>query len=170
MENTIRTLTPNDIVRISLRYGLYACAAYIVYFLLMRVVGLASVIELRFLNYAFLAAAAFFAMRRAEEVKQWRLKYLQALIIGFVTGAASFAVFGVFIFIYSLFDSFIIDMFFKMFPGALAFGRFSAPVLIASEGISFSAIIGLGVAFFFQMVSEKRRKSEWSHQVHQPLY
>src|SRR6188768_2658033 len=139
--NAQHNLLPKNIVKIGLRYGLMAFTAYAVYFLLMRLLGLATIVELRFLNYIFLAVAAYYALRKAEAVKGWRLQYLQGMAVVFCTGLASFAYFCVFIFIYSVFDSFIIDTFFNLFTGAQAFGKFAVPFLIASEGISISAII-----------------------------
>ena len=152
-------LVPRTIINISLKYALYAFIAYVVYFLVMRLIGLATVVELRFLNYLFLIVFAYYALLKAEAIKQWRLKFLQAVIVTFLTGAASFMYFAVFLFFYSLIDPIVLDTFFELFPGAAAsFGRYSAPFLIASEGISISSIIALGLAPFFQMQSDRKRR------------
>lgn len=152
-------LTPAQIVKIGARYGLYTCIAYIVYFLIMRLIGMVTVVELRFVNYIFLMIAAYYASRKAEEFKHWRLKYLQAFIVIFVTGAWSFLFFGAFIFVYSLVDPIVLNTFADIFPGSESSGRFSAPFLIASEGISFSSIISLGMAFFVQEYAGHPRKN-----------
>ena len=146
----MNTLTPARIVRIGAKYGLYTCLAYMIYFLIMRLAGMASIVELRFVNYIFLMIAAYYASRKAEAIKGWRLKYLQAFIIIFVTGAFSFIFFSTFIFIYSAFDPIILNTFSEIFSGSAVLGRYSAPFLIASEGISFTSIISLGMAFFVQ--------------------
>jgi hypothetical protein len=152
-------LTPRQIFRIGMLYGIYAFIAYAVYFLVMRALGMVTVVELRFLNYIFLAAVTFYACRKAESYKQWRLKYLQAFIVIFLTGAFSFIYFGVFMMAYSLFDPIILDTFADLFQGSTVFGRFSPPFLIASEGISFSSIIALGMAFFVQEYSGLKHKN-----------
>jgi hypothetical protein len=152
-------LTPAQIVKIGALYGLYTSIAYVVYFLIMRLAGMATIVELRFLNYIFLMIAAYYASRKAEEYKKWRLKYLQAFIVIFVTGTFSFIYFSGFLLAYSLFDPIVLNTFAEIFQGSSVFGRFSAPFLIASEGISFTSIISLGMAFFVQEYSGHHRKN-----------
>ena len=153
-------LTPKAIFNIGLRYAIFAFIGYVVYFLIMSIIGLVQVVELRFLNYIFLIIAAYYASLRAEAVKQWRLKFLQAMIVTFVTGAASFVYFSVFLFLYSFIDPIVLNTFMDLFPGAAtSFGRYSAPFLIASEGISISSIVALGLAPFFQMQSDRKRRA-----------
>jgi hypothetical protein len=155
----LNKLTPTQIMKTSAEYGAYACIAFIVYFIAMRLIGMATVVELRFLNYIFVIVAAFYAARKAESIKNWRLKYLQAFIVVFLTGTFSFLFFSVFMLIYSVFDPIILNTFAEMFTGASSLGRFSAPFLIASEGISISSIIGLGMGFFVQEYSGHMRKA-----------
>lgn len=152
-------LTPKQIVNIGALYGLYACLMFIGWFLLMRLIGLATVVELRFVNYVLLAVAAFYAARKAEAYKHWRLKYLQAFIVIFATGLFSFIYFGIFILNYSLIDPFIINTFSSLFPGSAILGKLSAPFLIASEGIAFTSIVSLGLAFFVQEYSGNQHKN-----------
>ncbi|MEP7263750.1 MAG: hypothetical protein ABI772_04605 [Bacteroidota bacterium] len=152
-------LTPKQIVSIGALYGLYACLLFIGWFLLMRLIGMATVVELRFFNYVLLAITVYYAARKAESYKHWRLKYLQAFIVIFATGFFSFIYFGFFILNYSLIDPFIINTFSSLFPGSAVMGKLSAPFLIASEGISITSIISLSMAFFVQEYSGHRHKN-----------
>ena len=151
-------LTPSVIVRTGAEYGIYACIAYIMYFILMRLIGMATVIELRFANYLFLLIAAYYASLKAENIKQWRLKYLQAFIVIFITGAFSFFYFSIFLLIYSRFDPIITNAFNAAFSGSESTGAFGVPFLIASEGIAISSIASLGMAFIVQEYTHYTRK------------
>ncbi len=90
--------------RTCIRYGLMTAAALIAFLLLMRLVGLAENVELRFLNLVILITGIVMAYRRLK--KEWpggRLEYLQGLSCGAFTSLVAVTTFAVFIFFYLMF-------------------------------------------------------------------
>lgn len=106
-------------MRPELRYGLIMTAGLIVYFLIMKVVGLTHVTELRVLNFFIVLAVLYRAFRhfRERDINK-QFNYLQAFMFGFVTTAIGTVVFAVFIFFYIQF----ID------PGLMETAREKAPL------------------------------------------
>lgn len=151
-------LTDPGLLKTSLGYGLIGCGIYAAYFLLMRLIGLGEVIELRFFNYIIMCVISFYALKKATTLNDRQPRFLMEMAIVFLTCASSFVLFGIFIFFYSLLDPFIVNLFNSLFPGALAFGHFSAPVFIASEGLGLGAIVALGMTFFFRSYRDKIRE------------
>lgn len=140
-----------------IKYGLIGSLAYALYFILMRVIGLAQVTELRFFNYIIMCIVSFYALKRTTVLNGRQPRFLMEMAIIFMTCAFSFVFFGMFVFFYSFLDPFIINTFVKLYPGSLAFGNFSAPVFIASEGIGLGSVAALGMTFFFRTYRESRK-------------
>ncbi len=148
------------------KYGLIGSVIYAGYFLLMRLVGLAHITELRFFNYIAMCIVSFFALKQATVINGRQPKFFLEMAIIFLTSTLSFVFFGAFIYVYSIVDPFIIDTFTEMYPGSLAFGKFSAPMFIASEGIGLSSVAALGITFFFRWYKEKKKAtSDLQHEL-----
>lgn len=85
-----------------IRYGLITGGAFIVYFLIMRVLGLLDVEALRYLNYILILPAGMWLAIHAmeKEVEEHRVNYFRGVGVSlWVTFVAS-AVFAVFVYIY----------------------------------------------------------------------
>lgn len=94
---------PVNISRYAFRYGLLIAAACIVYFLLMRLLHLHTMVTLSLLNAIFVSAGIFFAIRSYKAAKRGMINYLEGLGLGFVTGLIAGAVFSAFIILFSSF-------------------------------------------------------------------
>lgn len=129
----------------------------------MRLVGLAHVTELRFFNYIVMCIVSFYALKQTTVLNGRQPKFFLEMAIIFLASTFSFVFFGVFIYIYSVIDPFIINTFTTLYPGSLAFGKFSAPVFIASEGIGLSSVAALGMTFFFRSYRERKSRSAEIH-------
>ena len=139
------------------KYGVIGSVIFAGFFLVMRLVGLAHITELRFFNYIAMCIVSFFALKQATILNGRQPKFFMEMAIIFLTSTLSFVFFGVFIYLYTVVDPFIINTFTTMYPGSLAFGKFSAPIFIASEGIGLSSVAALGMTFFFRWYKEKRK-------------
>ena len=149
-------LTNRQLLATCIKYGLIGCTVYSGFFLLMRMVGLAHFTELRFFNYAVMCLVSFYALKQATVLNSRQPTFFMDMAIIFVTCVLSFVFFGMFIFIYSVFDPFIMETFTKINPGSLAFGRYSAPFFIVAEGFGLSSVVALGMTFFFRSLRERR--------------
>lgn len=167
MEEIIK-IPAKEFKKIILKYALIVGVLYIIYFLLMKVVGLAHITELRFVNYLLFTIVGSLEIQAMKERGTNRIHYLQGLGITFITGLFSFLIMGAFIFIYSYFDTFFLDTVSKMYPASRAFVHFSAPFLVVSEGIAYSAIISFCLMQYFKKYSvriKKVKKTELQHTI-----
>ena len=89
-----------SIEKIGLKYGVYAALAYTAFFLLMQIVGMAHFYWLRALNYVFLFAAVFFAIKEYRDQHKFNFAYLSGIGVGVLTSIISCLIFAVFICVY----------------------------------------------------------------------
>ncbi|MCA6079026.1 DUF4199 domain-containing protein [Fulvivirga sedimenti] len=110
--------------------------ALIVYFLIIRFVGLAENQTLRLVNFAILAVGVFLSVRRFRDKSDDRFTYIRGLLAGTFTAVLASALFGVFIWAYLLFldPGFMADL-----KANAPFGPYLNPYIIAAtlwiEGI-----------------------------------
>ena len=84
----------------SLKYGGMTGIGLIIYFLLMKVLGLTHVLELRFFNFVILVVGVLFAIRHYRTVSNGLVDYLEGFGMGFLTSLISSAIFSSFLYIY----------------------------------------------------------------------
>ncbi|MBA4056289.1 MAG: hypothetical protein C0490_16360 [Marivirga sp.] len=97
----------NDPNRIPENYGLRIAGALILYFIIMKIVGLGHHVELRLMNLVILTAGIYLALKKFKLTHTDHLNYFRGLIMGVATGGIASLVFGIFLFIYMQVD---IDM------------------------------------------------------------
>ncbi|MBN8577080.1 MAG: DUF4199 domain-containing protein [Cytophagales bacterium] len=86
--------------RIPENYGLKIAGGLIAFFLLMKILGLAHIYELRFLNVFIQVGGIYFALKKFRETHDQHMNYFRALATGVATGAVSSVIFALFLFIY----------------------------------------------------------------------
>jgi|GEM_PF-1991733 len=144
--------------KIIIRYSLFAAGLYIAYFLIMMIFNLEVRTELRFFNYFLYFFAGYQALKKLRMERQGDMKYLQGLGIGFATGAISFIILGVFIFLYCLLNPSFLNNVTQNYPYQFLLGPFSALFLVASEGIAMSAVISLCLMQYFRIFTGQHRR------------
>ncbi|MHA6248441.1 DUF4199 domain-containing protein [Pontibacter sp. CAU 1760] len=87
--------------KIGLKYGLLTAAGFIAYFLLMKLVGLAHVVELRFLNGLIMAVGVVLAIKGLKKVSGGEVGYFKGLGTGMITAAVSTVLFATFMVVYA---------------------------------------------------------------------
>jgi hypothetical protein len=95
----------NDPNRIPENYGLRISLILILFFLLMKVIGLAHHAELRLLNLVILTVGIYLALKKFRHTHAERLNYFRGLIMGVATGGIASAIFGIFLFVYMQLDT-----------------------------------------------------------------
>ncbi|MGB3943136.1 MAG: DUF4199 domain-containing protein, partial [Candidatus Manganitrophaceae bacterium] len=86
--------------RIPENYGLKIAAGLIVYFIIMKFLGLLHVVELRMLNLVILVAGVFFALRKFKRTHEDHLNYFRGLVTGVAASAIGSVGFAAFFFVY----------------------------------------------------------------------
>lgn len=90
--------------RLGIRYGLWVGTAYIVFFLLMKVLGLHQRTEVAYVNGLFLVVGIVLALREFKRATHNHINYLPGLGVGFLTSLVSSVVLALFFVAYSTFD------------------------------------------------------------------
>jgi len=136
---SLKTIT---IEKIAEKYGLFTFIALAVFFIVMRVVGLAHIVELRMLNFFILAYGVYLGINAFKRKSPDSFTYLKGLGTGFLTSAIACLLFGLFMFIYI---QFIDPAFMDSIRENEAMGRYLNPyiasVAVAVEGIATGMIL-----------------------------
>lgn len=140
--------------KLSLKYGLFTAIALIVYFLVMKMIGLVHILELRFFNAVILAVGIVMALRAYKKYKQGNIPYLGGLGVAFLTALACTLIFAVFMLVYIKgFDDSLVEVISaeRMFgervastPGIVIF------MVLMLEGVISGAMIGFIAMQFFK--------------------
>jgi ABC-type enterobactin transport system permease subunit len=130
----------NNPNRIPESYGLKIAGGLIVFFLLMKVVGLAHHYELRFLNVFIQVGGIFFALKKFKQTHEEHMNYFRALITGVATGAVASALFAVFLFVYMSVDSAFMQGIIENEPMGRYLNPYITAFMVALEGL-FSGLL-----------------------------
>jgi len=120
-------------------YGILNCVIYIILFMAFRCFNLLQFSGLCMLNYVTLFLLSLYQINRWVKQIGTYIPSLQAFIAIFFTGAFSFMLFAGFIFVYSLFDSYVTELYFNTYGKLHSWSA----LLIFFEGVGGSIIIAL---------------------------
>ena len=126
--------------RIPESYGLRIAAGLILYFILMKIFGLAHHAELRLLNLLILIAGVYFALKKFKNTHEDHLNYFRALITGVATAAVGSLTFALFLFIYMKLDSNMMESIREGEPMGRYLNAYMAAFIVALEGV-FSGLL-----------------------------
>jgi hypothetical protein len=130
----------NNPNRIPESYGLRIAAGLILYFLLMKVLGLAHHAELRLLNLLILVTGVYFALKKFKNTHEDHLNYFRALITGVATAAIGSLIFALFLFFYMKVDAGMMQSIIDGEPMGRFLNPYMAAFIVALEGF-FSGLL-----------------------------
>lgn len=137
------------------KYSGFTSLALLIYFLLMKLLNLATVVELRFLNVLILFIGIRFFLLRLKRENGGSLEYLQSLAYGFIVSVFTSTFFSFFIFLYlSYIDHGMLETLQLNQP----FGEYMTPgaaaLVLILEGCSSGAIISFALIQFMSRNSK----------------
>lgn len=91
-----------SINEIGIRAGLYTCAAFIGYFLLMKLFGLNSVPQLRYFNFFILVGGIYYSYRQLHPENRG-IPFLSGFGLGMLVTGLSVSLFSAFLYTYLMF-------------------------------------------------------------------
>jgi hypothetical protein len=138
METTIRSRTTAvNMYKVSALTAL----GIVCFFLLMKLFGLNTIVELRFLNVLIILVGVRYVLVHKRAENGGKLEYLNGIIAGFMTAFLAAVIFAVFIFIYLNLDS----AFMLYLRNTQPFGNYLTPasssIITVLEGAASGAII-----------------------------
>jgi hypothetical protein len=126
--------------RIAENYGLRIAGSLILFFLIMKVIGLGHHAELRLLNLVILTVGIHLALKKFKQTHSERMNYFRGLITGVATGAVASLVFGVFLFIYMKLDTSMMQSIIDNEPMGRYLNAYMAAFIVVLEGF-FSGLL-----------------------------
>lgn len=126
--------------RIPENYGLRIAASLILFFLMMRLIGLGHHAELRLFNLVILTIGIFLALRKFKQTHADHLNYFRGLIMGVATGGIASLIFGVFLFIYMKLDTGLMQSIIENEPMGRYLNAYMAAFIVVLEGF-FSGLL-----------------------------
>jgi dolichyl-phosphate-mannose--protein O-mannosyl transferase len=126
--------------RIPENYGLKIGVGLIVFFLLMKVVGLVHIYELRFLNVIIQVAGIYYALKKFKETHGQHINYFRALVTGVSVGAIGSLLFAIFLFAFLMVDHNLMLDIIEKEPMGRYLNPYIAAFMVALEGI-FSGLL-----------------------------
>jgi hypothetical protein len=95
----------NNPNRIPEKYGVLIAVGLIVFFVIMKLIGLANHVELRLLNLFILGYGVYIALKEFKNTHGGSLNYFRGLVTGVATAGIGSLLFGLFLFIWMMTDS-----------------------------------------------------------------
>jgi hypothetical protein len=136
---------------LGIRFGVYASAGMIFWFILMKVFGLISNTYLHFVNYLIIGICIYLTIKRLKTSPQaTEMTYLASFGEGFWVSFSSAIIFSVFIFIYSNLDKTFIGKIAPNLPYSNTLNPAEVAFEILSETIIISVILCMMVPFLFK--------------------
>lgn len=126
--------------RIPENYGLRIAASLILFFLIMRLIGLGHHAELRLFNLVILTVGIFLALKKFKQTHSDHLNYFRGLIMGVATGGIASLIFGVFLFIYMKLDTGLMQSIIENEPMGRYLNAYMAAFIVVLEGF-FSGLL-----------------------------
>ena len=127
----------------------YSAGAMILFFIFMKLAGLVTIVEFRFLNFVIM----FFGVRKmlieTRKADNGKLEYLAGMLAGFMTALYTSIFFAVFVFIYLSVD----HGFMEFLKATQPFGSYltpaSAAIITVIEGIAGGSIIAFAMMHLY---------------------
>ncbi len=142
---------------LSLKAGLMIAGSLIIYFLLMKLLGLIHHAELRAFNFFIAGIGLFLTIRSYKTATHERVNYLEGFSLGFYTAVVSAVAFSVFVYVYLLLDP---GLFLQLKEDAPVMGKYFTPLSAAVTVMAEGTISGLILSFaLMQYFKNDRRHS-----------
>jgi len=138
--------TKPSMERFGIVTGVITSLALLAYFMLMKLLGLAHILELRFFNFIIIAIALFISIRKYKERLHEREFYLKGLGEGMMVTAVTTVLFGVFMGFYL---AYMDPALMETIKSTASVGRYLDPLMVVFsiflEGMASGAIMTFAI-------------------------
>lgn len=130
----------NNPNRIPENYGIRIAASLILYFLVMKFLGLSHHVELRLMNLLILTVGVYLALKKFKNTHSDNLNYFRGLIMGVATAGIGSLIFGLFLFVYMKADNDMMQSIIENEPMGRYLNPYIASFIVVLEGF-FSGLL-----------------------------
>lgn len=135
-----------DIVSINLfKVAAVSAFAMILFFMLMKMADLVTLVEFRFLNFIIMFLGIRYSLMNKRASNQGKLEYLPGMLSGFLTALFTSIFFAVFVYIYLTVDYNFMDYLKETQPFGSYLVPISAAMITVIEGVAGGSIISFAV-------------------------
>jgi len=127
----------------------FAATGMILFFLVMKLLGLVTIVEFRFLNFFIMFLGIRHVLLQSRATHNGKLEYLTGMLAGFLTALYTSLMFATFIFIYLSID----HSFMQYLVATQPFGSYltpaSAALVTVIEGVAGGAILSFAMMHLY---------------------
>jgi hypothetical protein len=134
-----------------LMWGALCAVCYIVFLMIMKMAGLLNVTGLRAVNYIILFLVCFFGIRKWVFKTEHYVPFLTVFITSLFTGLVSFALFCIFLILYSQYDTELTNLFRESAPTGF---RAVPSTVVIFEGAAVSLVVAFINMQYFRRYEE----------------
>ena len=127
------------------RFAILNAAIFILLALAFKCLNLLHIWGLNMINYVILTFISLWQVHRWIKQSHGYIPFLEVFFTVIFTGALAFVFFGIFIFLYSLYDPYLASLYITHSDSA---GKLIAPILLFFEGSGGSIIVAMIAAFY----------------------
>ena len=140
----------NNLGKLAVRYGLFASLGLILYFVLMNVFGLLYIIELRFLNFVFLASMIVFGISRLQKEGEQGVGYFDGLSLGLGISLIATVTFTLFVYLFLGLNPDFVSYLIEHAPFGSFLNKTSLTLVLVFEGLSSGVIVTYTAMQFYK--------------------
>ena len=137
-------------IRSSLNHSLVLAGLFAVIFAIARIIGLAKVTDVHYVNYFVAFFVAYDSLNQSYLHENHQMNYFSGIMIGMVTVMLACLWYAIAFSFYLLIDSDFTAYLLRTIPTIYLAPRVSIGLMLFSEGAGLSVIIGLVLIQFFQ--------------------
>jgi hypothetical protein len=142
----------------SRKHSFILTACFIIVFLIARILGIAELTEIRFVNYVIAFFVCYDAIKKVYIRNNNEVEYFTGLSIGIITVILGQLWYSILFFIYLKIDYVFANELLKQIPQNIISPVFSTAVLLFLEGFGLSPVISLALMQYF-----KSKQGRWAH-------
>jgi len=147
--------TRTSIEKTAIRYGVFTALASIIYFMLLKVLGLIDQIAYSFLLGVILTVGVCMALAYYKRTNENQITYLIGVGIGFATGLVAAVLFGISLVIYSTIDPTFVEAMQTRYLFGLEFSITLVFMAIVLQGMIIGAFVGYIAMQYFKNPDHK---------------
>jgi len=132
----------------------YSALGMVVFFLLMKLMGLVTVVELRFFNFFIMFLGIRYALLQSRRLNDGKLEYLRGMLTGFLTAFFTSVFFAAFLVLYLMIDSPFMNYLKVTQPFGSYLSPGSAALVTIIEGIAAGAIVSFAMMHLYNRDSD----------------
>lgn len=139
-----------NIGKVAVKYGVLAAAGLILYFVLMNLLGLLYIIELRFLNFIFLATMIIAGIAHLQKKGLQGVPYFDGLSLGMGISLVATVIFTLFVYLFLSINPEFMSVLIENAPFGDYLNKYMCSMVVIFEGLASGVIVTYTAMQYFK--------------------